>query len=80
MLAYQAGQTATCRVAVQDLQDEKMDGGDRIKQARAPLVAHLVAQGENRGSVEQGGQLGFDVFEGFHHWAYHLRPPVCEML
>jgi hypothetical protein len=80
VLGDQAGQMATCRVAVQDLQEEKMDGGDRIEQARPPLVAHLVAQGENRGSVEQGGQLGFDVFEGFHHCAYHIRPPVCEML
>jgi hypothetical protein len=65
---------------MQDLQDEEMDGGDRIEQARAPLVAPLVAQGENRGSVEQDSQLGFDVSEGFHHCAYHPRPPVYEML
>jgi hypothetical protein len=37
-----------------------------------------VAQGENRGSVEQRSQLGFDVSEGFHDRAYHLGPPVCE--
>jgi hypothetical protein len=37
-----------------------------------------VAQGENRGSVEQGSQLGCDVSEGFRHRAYHPEPPVGE--
>jgi hypothetical protein len=80
MLADQAGQMATRRVAVQNLQEEEMDGGDRIEQARTPLVAHLVAQGKNGGSVEQGSSLGFDVSEGFRHRAYHLGSPVCERL
>ena len=48
------GQVAARSVPMQDLEDEQMDGRDRIEQARAPLVAHLVAQGENRGGVEPG--------------------------
>ena len=63
---------------MEDLQDKEMDSGDRIEQAYAPLVAHLVAQGANRGSVEQSSQLGFDMSEGFHDCAYHPEPPVCE--
>jgi len=56
-----------------------MDGGDRIEQARTPLVAHLAAQGKNRGGVEQDSDLCFDVLECFRHPANHLEPPVCEM-
>jgi hypothetical protein len=78
VLAFQAGQVATRGVAMQDLQDKEMDSGDRIEQAHAPLVAYRVTQGENRGSVEQGRSLGFDVSEGFHDRAYHPGPPVSE--
>jgi hypothetical protein len=55
-----------------------MDSSDRIEPAYAPLVAHLVAQGEHRGSVEQSSHLGFDRSESFHDWAYPPGPPVCE--
>ena len=77
-LRDEVGQVATRRVAVPNLEDEEMDGGHRIEQARTPLVAHLVAQGENRRSVEQGSQLGLAVSKGFHDCAYRSGPPVCE--
>ena len=51
------GQVATRGVAMQDLQEEEMDGGDRIEQARTPLVAHLATEGENRGGVKQGQRV-----------------------
>jgi hypothetical protein len=55
VLGYQAREVATGGVAMQDLQDEQMHGSDRIEQARTPWIAPLVAQGENCGSIEQGG-------------------------
>ena len=73
------GQMATRGVAMEDLQDEQMDGGDRIEQARAPLVADLATEGENSGGVKQGSEFCFDVSEGFRHHANHPGPPVCEM-
>ena len=41
-LGYQAGQVATRGVAMEDLQDKERDGGDRLEQARAPLLGDSV--------------------------------------
>jgi hypothetical protein len=37
---------------MEDVQEEEMDGGDRIELALTPLVAHLTTEGENRGGVK----------------------------
>ncbi len=52
-LRGQMGQMATRGVTRQDLQNEQMDGGDGIEQARAPLVADLAAQGKKRGGASR---------------------------
>ena len=78
-LGDQARPVATGGVAMQDVEDEQMNGGDGIEPARAPLVAHLATQGDHRGGVEQGSEFCVDVSEGFRHRAYHPGPPVCEM-
>ena len=41
-LGYQAGQVVTRDVAMEDLQDQERDGGDRLEQARAPLLGDSV--------------------------------------
>jgi hypothetical protein len=65
---------------MEDLEDEQVDGRDGVQQARAPRVAGLVTQGENRRSIEHLGQIGLDMFQHCCDCANHLGPPVCELL
>jgi hypothetical protein len=78
-LPGQVGQMAARGVARQDLQDEEMDGGDRIQHARAPGVADLATHDENGGRVEQVGQLCLNVSERVTDHANHPGPPGCEL-
>src|SRR5262245_50590680 len=73
------GQVAARCVVMQDVQNEQMDGGDRIKEARAPLVADLATEGENCGGVKQGSKFYFAMSEDFCHCANHPKPPVGEI-
>ncbi len=73
------GQVITGGVAMEDVQEEEMDGGDRIELALTPLVVHLTTEGENRGGVKQGRELCLDVFERCGDRANHPAPPVSEM-
>jgi len=79
VLRDQMGQMGTRGVPMQDLQEEEMDGGDRIEQARTPVVADLSTEGENHGGVKQDSDLCFDMSECVRHCANHREPPVCKM-
>jgi hypothetical protein len=61
LLPGSVGEMATGRVPVQDLEATELDGGHRIEETLAPRVAHLTAQGQDRGGIEEVCEFSMDL-------------------
>jgi hypothetical protein len=57
---------------MEDLEDAQMDGCDGIQHARAPLVASVVTERENRRGIEYLGQIGLNMLQHCGNRANHL--------
>jgi hypothetical protein len=72
----QTGHVGTRSVAVQDLQKEQMNGGDRIEHALAPGMPHRLANRSDQFRIEKLGNIALDLPHDSDDTTSHPWPPV----
>ena len=68
-------ETCDSAVAVEDLQDKKVNRGDGVKEALAKTVANLTTNALNLFAVEDLGQLAVNAPQGGLDVSKHSSPP-----
>jgi hypothetical protein len=65
------GEVPDRSVAVEDLDEEDVDGGDGVEEAGTPFMADISAEGEDGGSIEKLGGVLLEAVKDANHPVMH---------
>ena len=78
VLAQKSGNVAACRVAMEHLEKEPLNRGDRVKLPGSPRVSDRSAQRHDRSRIEGLADIVFDLHHRLLDTGGHRRPLVRE--